>query len=92
VIKKVERLYNIKLDVVHRSVSEIEEAKRRHANDADPKELWLAYMDMWNASGAAAVPADKVAHQRVKYFADVQFRTIEELILEATDTDLHHIV
>jgi hypothetical protein len=92
VIKKVERLRGVTLDVTYRPVSDIEEARRRHATDSDPRELWLAFMDMWNATGAAAVPEDKVRHQRAKYFGSVRFRTIEELITEAAAAEPHHIV
>jgi hypothetical protein len=82
----------ITLDVTYRPESDIEETKRRHANDSDPKQLWLAFMDLWNSSGAAAVPEDKVASQRKEYFSDVHFRTIEELISEASAAGPDHIV
>jgi hypothetical protein len=40
-------------------------------------------MDLWNATGASAVPMDKVEQQRKKYFADIHFSNIEEFITTA---------
>jgi hypothetical protein len=72
-----------KLAVTYRSQEDIEAAIRNHAHDEDKKELWLAYMDLWNSSGAAGVPQSKVKEQKQKYFSDLTFRTIEEFIDQA---------
>lgn len=53
-----------------------------HKNDKDTKELWLAYMDLWNANGASGIPEDKKIQQREKYFQGIKFRTVENLIEE----------
>lgn len=47
----------VKLTITYKSKVEVQHDIDVHSNDADPKLLWLAYMDMWNATGAAGVPA-----------------------------------
>ncbi len=73
----------IKLAITRSSLAELEEDRRRHASDTDPTQLWLAFMDIWNATGASAVPEPKTEQQRQKYFPDITFRAIEQLIKDA---------
>lgn len=64
-------------------MKELEDDREKHLHDQDPTQLWLAFMDLWNATGASAVPMDKVEEQRKTYFADVHFSNIEEYIQTA---------
>jgi hypothetical protein len=73
----------IKLQVTYRITDSIEKDIETHKNDHDPKELWLAYMDLWNALGAAGLPEKEVIIQKEKYFIGIHFRGIEELIHDA---------
>eukprot|EP01119_Soliformovum_irregulare_P015644 TRINITY_DN4428_c0_g1_i1.p1 TRINITY_DN4428_c0_g1~~TRINITY_DN4428_c0_g1_i1.p1 ORF type:complete len:310 (-),score=68.01 TRINITY_DN4428_c0_g1_i1:11-940(-) len=81
-IKLVEELKGIKFEVTYRSLDEIRQSIKDHQNDANPKDLWLAYMDLWNALGASAMP-EKAYHQRSKYFSGLHFSTVKELIESA---------
>ena len=71
------------MNVTYRSLEEIEKSKEEHLNDQDPKQLWFDFMDLWNATGAAGLPTDKVLKQREKYFRGIHFTTIRELIEKA---------
>jgi len=82
VVELIERIKGIKLEVTYRPTKEIEEFIEKHKTDEDPKDLWLAYMDLWNANGASAVPKNRVEAQRKKYFKGIHFRGVEELIRE----------
>ncbi len=73
----------IKLQVTYRPRKDIDETIEKHKNDKDTSELWLAYMDLWNETGAACVPFDIVQAQRKKYFQGVHFRSIQELVRDA---------
>jgi len=86
VVSLYERIKGVKLTVTYKSIDEVQRDIDVHKNDADPKLLWLAFMDMWNATGAAGVPTEKVNQHREKYFKDIHFRGIEDLIREAENT------
>jgi nucleoside-diphosphate-sugar epimerase len=88
VVKLLEKIYpNKKLKITYKSLEELEQDRAKHLHDKDPTELWLAFMDLWNATGASAVPMNKVAEQRKKYFTDIHFSNIEEFIKTAEKAD-----
>jgi hypothetical protein len=60
----------------------------KHANDEDPSQLWVAYMDEWNVTGASAVPWEEVARQREGYFKGIKFRSIEDLLEDSKTMDV----
>jgi swainsonine biosynthesis oxidoreductase SwnR len=72
----------------YKSIATIDENLRKHAKDEDPTQLWLAYMDEWNVTGAACVPWDIVLRQRERYFKGLRFREIEELLEDAERMEL----
>jgi hypothetical protein len=41
---------------------------------------YTATIDEWSGFGGTAVPREEALRQREKYFKDVHFRTIEELL------------
>jgi nucleoside-diphosphate-sugar epimerase len=91
VVKLIEKIYpNKKLKITYKSLEELEQNRAKHLHDKDPTELWLAFMDLWNATGASAVPMDKVEQQRKKYFANIHFSNIEEYIRTAENAD--HVI
>jgi nucleoside-diphosphate-sugar epimerase len=84
VVKLIEKIYpDKKLKITYKSLEELEQDRAKHLYDEEPSELWLAFMDLWNATGASAVPMDKVEQQRQKYFTDIHFSNIEEFIRTA---------
>ena len=91
VIKLIEQIYpDKKLKITHKSLEELRQDRAKHLHDKDPTELWLTFMDLWNATGASAVPMGKVEKQRKNYFADIHFSKIEEFIKTAEQAD--HII
>lgn len=66
----------------------INENLEKHANDEDLSQLWVAYMDEWNVTGASAVPWGEVERQREKFFKGVKFRSIEELLEDSKTMDV----
>jgi nucleoside-diphosphate-sugar epimerase len=77
---QIEKRTGTELRVTRRSVDEINNAIQERKEDKDTSILWLAYMDLWNALGAAGIPVEKAERQRQQYFKDIHFYTIEELI------------
>ena len=73
---------------IYKSIETINDDLEEHAKDEDPSQLWLAFMDEWNVTGASAVPWEDVARQREKYFKGIQFRSIEELLEDAKTMDV----
>lgn len=74
-----------KLNIKYRKLEEIIKSKEEHINDEDPTLLWKDYMDLWNATGAASVPNDKVILQRNKYFLDINFMNIEMFVKKSKE-------
>lgn len=66
----------------------IEGNLERHKDDEDPAQLWVAYMDEWNVTGASAVPWEVVERQREKYFKGIKFRGIGELLEDSKTMDV----
>jgi nucleoside-diphosphate-sugar epimerase len=84
VVKLIEKIYpNKKLKITYKPIEELEQDRANHLHDKDPTELWLAFMDLWNATGASAVPMEKVEQQKKKYFDNIHFSNIEEFIKTA---------
>lgn len=55
---------------------------------SDPDKQYIASIDEWTVAGAGLVPMDVAEKQRAKFFSNVKFRTIEELIQEAQVSDV----
>ncbi|KAL2687915.1 hypothetical protein Neosp_005484 [[Neocosmospora] mangrovei] len=85
VIPKVEKLFNIKIE---RTPISREEIERIVEDGSDPEKQYIASIDEWTVAGAGLVPMDVAEKQRAKFFGDVKFRTIEELIQEAQVSDI----
>ena len=84
VLQLLQKIYpEKKFQVTYKPLEELLQDRAAHLHDQDPSQLWLAFMDLWNATGASAVPMDKVEEQRKKYFADIHFSNIEEYIRTA---------
>lgn len=83
---RLPELYGVPFNISYRSLEDIQEtiASEEAAIEDDashpPSALWLAYMDLWNASGAAGLPDDKVQAHRAKYFSDISFMTIRDIV------------
>ncbi|RSL94211.1 hypothetical protein CDV31_014413 [Fusarium ambrosium] len=85
VIPKVEKLLNLKIERIPFSREEIEKAVE---DASDPDKQYVASIDEWTVTGAGLVAMDVAEKQRAEFFGDVEFRTIEELIKEAQETDI----
>lgn len=77
------------MDDVKRTIAEEEAALKKDWNHPTSA-LWLAYMDLWNANGAAGLPDEKVQAHRQKYFQGMSFMSIRDIIergraLQGTD-------
>lgn len=75
----------IKLNVTYRNLEELKRIREEHANDADPTIATIADYDILSGLGACEIPADKAARHKAKYFSDVKFRTISD-VLEASQS------
>ncbi|KAH7249574.1 hypothetical protein B0J15DRAFT_536883 [Fusarium solani] len=84
-IPKVEKLLNLKIERIPVSREEIEKTVQ---DGSDPDKQYIASIDEWAVAGAGLVPMDVAEKQRAKFFGDVKFRTIEELIQEAQVSDV----
>lgn len=79
-------MYGTPFSIETRSLEDIdaviaEEEKASKADSAHPpQKLWLAYMDKWNAIGAAGLPSDKVQAHRQKFFEGLSFMTIADIV------------
>lgn len=65
----------------YRSLTEIQEGLRTNQGTED-FQIWLQ-MQEWSATGAQGLPLAEVERQRVKYFKDVHFRTVDEFLQES---------
>lgn len=59
------------------------EAKQMHTQHQD----YASDLDEWMLAGAAACPRDKTLRQRAKYFRNVEFSGLSQLLSRATKTD-----
>lgn len=51
----------------------------------DRARWYTATMDEWSLIGATAVPRDEALQAREKYFKDVHFRNIEEVLRDGKE-------
>ncbi|KAK1148118.1 hypothetical protein N8T08_010757 [Aspergillus melleus] len=77
-----EEFYGRKFEVKEKAKVSILETLRNE-DSLGPVERGIAYMDEWNIMGASAVPMDRVQEQRKRFFSDVQFRGLRELLENA---------
>ncbi|KAJ2956511.1 hypothetical protein NQZ79_g7623 [Umbelopsis isabellina] len=82
VLRKMEKRFQTKFEIIKRSRGEIEKSIESF-DDGDISSLWLDYMDLWNATGAAGLPADKTEQQRSTLFNNLKFMTMEQLMDKA---------
>ncbi|KAJ2968872.1 hypothetical protein NQ176_g8963 [Zarea fungicola] len=79
---KLETFHSRKLtERKYRSLTEIQEGLRTNQGTED-FQIWLQ-MQEWSATGAQGLPLAEVERQRVKYFKDVHFRTVDEFLQES---------
>ncbi|KAI8293969.1 hypothetical protein K4K56_003403 [Colletotrichum sp. SAR 10_98] len=76
-IEKVERYYGVTLTRTHVTQDDI---SRDLANEAVVEKWYRATIDEWSLAGATAVPLEEALHQRERYFGEVKFRDINELL------------
>ncbi|ERF71780.1 hypothetical protein EPUS_01695 [Endocarpon pusillum Z07020] len=56
------------------------------ANES-PESVFLGHFEILSYSGALALPKEKVLRQRSKYFQDIHFRTVDEILETAAARD-----
>ncbi|RTE84526.1 hypothetical protein BHE90_000919 [Fusarium euwallaceae] len=79
-IDKVERFWGVELKRTYVTKEDLEKDLTRGVEDA---RWYTATIDEWSGFGGTAVPREEALRQREKYFKDVHFRTIEELLLDS---------
>ena len=67
----------------YKSREQIQASLMKHARDEDTTELEIAQAEDWHTLGASACPQEKTLRQRAKYFSNVHFSTVEELLRRA---------
>jgi nucleoside-diphosphate-sugar epimerase len=82
VLHKMEQRFQTKFELSKRSQAEIEDSIERFKGE-DTSSLWLDYMDLWNATGAAGLPVEKAEKQRLEIFGGMNFMSIEQLMDKA---------
>ncbi|KAJ4124522.1 hypothetical protein NW754_000220 [Fusarium falciforme] len=75
--KKVERFWGVELKRTYVTKEMLEKDLTRGVEDAA---WYTATIDEWSGFGGTAVPREEALRHREKYFKDVHFRTIEELL------------
>lgn len=56
---------------------------------AEDKERWYqATMDEWSYLGGTAVPMQEALEQRKKYFSNMHFRTVNEVLADSLKVDI----
>lgn len=72
-----------------KSAQEIEDFIAEHVprGEEDTPEMIIARVEEWMIAGATALPREKTLRQREKYFGEVKFSTLQELLLRAKDND-----
>lgn len=58
-----------------------------HSVDKDTPELEIARVEEWMIAGASACPREKTLRQRAKYFSNVKFSTLVELLQLAKERE-----
>ena len=71
----------------YKSADDIQRFLEEHADDDDTPELEIARVEEWMIAGASACPQEKTLRQRAKYFGNVKFSTLEELLRVAKERD-----
>lgn len=82
VLRKMEKRFQTNFEVSRRSQDEIERSIDSF-DDGDISSLWLDYMDLWNATGAAGLPFDKTQQQKSTMFNKLKTMSIENLMDKA---------
>ncbi|RAL15796.1 MFS general substrate transporter, partial [Aspergillus homomorphus CBS 101889] len=67
----------------YRSKANIEDDIKKYEDQPDSLELAIAEAEEWTISGATACPKEKTLQQREKFFSDIQFTTVGELLKKA---------
>ena len=83
-IKVIEKHYNRPMSVSHKSWEEIQHSL---ANPQDFEALELAQVEEMMLMGYLACPKEKTLRQREKYFSNVRFMGLEELLRFAEGVD-----
>lgn len=69
-----------------RPASDIARSLEESANSGDSDASASAEAEEWQISGAAACPEEKTRRQHEKYFRNLRFLSIEQLLQEAETT------
>ncbi|KAJ5519843.1 hypothetical protein N7463_000296 [Penicillium fimorum] len=85
--KQMEEFYGRPFSLTYRSVNDIKASLEQHRNDGDSLQLGLAEAEEWTISGATACPEDKTRRQHAKYFSEIKFSNLEELLIQAETVD-----
>ena len=59
------------------------ESIRHIADNVSPESVFVGYFEIQSYAGALTFPKEKVQRQRSKYFQEVHFRTVEEILAAA---------
>lgn len=86
ILHKMEQCYNTSFTITQRTTQEIEESKVVNRN-GDVAKLWLDYMDLWNALGAAGLPEEKSERQRQEIFGGMKFMSVDDILDKAASSD-----
>lgn len=64
----------------NRTVAEINSSLEKYKNQPDSSELAIAEAEEWTVTGATACPKEKTLRQREKYFKNVEFLSLREML------------
>ncbi|MCJ1350965.1 MAG: hypothetical protein MMC33_000947 [Icmadophila ericetorum] len=80
-VKLMEEVYGRPMPMTHRSPGTI------GAHPKDSFEYMIACNDQWSITGGAALPQEKTLRQRTKYFSNMKFSTLEEVLRRSQKAD-----
>ncbi|KAF4960074.1 hypothetical protein FSARC_10569 [Fusarium sarcochroum] len=84
-IEKVERFHGVELQRKYVTREDLDKDLAREEQDGT---WYTATIDEWSGFGGTAVPYDEALKAREKYFKDVHFRTIDDLLDESKNREI----
>jgi hypothetical protein len=85
--RRMEQRFNTSFTVTQRTLQEIKGSIDEHQDDSDIASLWLDYMDLWNATGAAGLPIEKAKRQSREIFGGMKWMTVDDLLEKEASFD-----
>lgn len=85
--RRMEQRFNTSFTVTQRTLQEIKSSIDEHQDDSDIASLWLDYMDLWNATGAAGLPIEKAKRQSREIFGGMKWMTVDDLLEKEASFD-----